>query len=71
MLWCLLGISFESSLPQSEKANRRFAQQAWRTGKFSDGGWEEIRFVTRVEDGKVVLSNGRALMKCAGLKSRL
>ncbi|CAF9909652.1 MAG: hypothetical protein HETSPECPRED_009487 [Heterodermia speciosa] len=49
----------------------KLVTEAWRTGKFSDGGWEEIRFVTRVEDGKVVLSNGRALMKCAGLKSRL
>ena len=27
-------------------------------------GWEEVRFVTKAEGGKVCLSNGRALKKC-------
>ena len=44
--------------------------EAWKMGEGKDG-WEEIRFVTRVEGGKVVLSNGRALMKCKNVKSKL
>ena len=44
--------------------------EMWQTGETKDG-WEEVRFVTRVEGGKVVLSNGRALMKCVGSKSKL
>lgn len=35
---------------------------AWVTGK-EQGGWSEVRFITQVEGGKVVLSNGLALMK--------
>lgn len=34
----------------------------WRTGE-KQGEWEEVRFVTQIEGGKVVLSNGRALLK--------
>ena len=52
------------------KPGDKLVTEAWRTGEYKDG-WEEIRFVTRVEAGKVVLSNGRALMKCSGPKSRL
>ena len=52
------------------KPGDKLVTEAWRTGENRDG-WEEIRFVTRVEGGKVVLSNGRALMKCSGVKSRL
>ena len=44
--------------------------EMWRMGEMYDG-WEEVRFVTRVEGGKVVLSNGRALMKCEAVKSKL
>ncbi|KAK2059277.1 MaoC like domain-containing protein [Colletotrichum caudatum] len=40
----------------------KLVTDAWRTGNVKDG-WEEIRFQTKVEGGKVVLSNGRALIK--------
>ncbi|PHH85338.1 hypothetical protein CDD83_576 [Cordyceps sp. RAO-2017] len=36
--------------------------RVWRTGNKS-GEWEELRFVTQVEGGKVCLSNGRALVR--------
>lgn len=36
--------------------------EIWKTGEIKEG-WEEIRFITKVEGGKVCLSNGRALMK--------
>ncbi|KAK4193513.1 HotDog domain-containing protein [Podospora australis] len=37
--------------------------EAWRTGEKKDGGFEEIRFQVKNSTGKVVLSNGRALIK--------
>ncbi|KAK3394513.1 HotDog domain-containing protein [Podospora didyma] len=43
----------------------KIVASAWRTGQFK-GDWEEIRFEVQVEGSKVCLSNGRALMKCAG-----
>ena len=43
----------------------KLVTRAWRTGEH-EGDWEEVRFQTQVEGGKVCLSNGRALMKCVG-----
>ncbi|KJZ78425.1 hypothetical protein HIM_02463 [Hirsutella minnesotensis 3608] len=40
----------------------KLVTRIWRTGT-KDGDWEEVRFVTEVEGGKVCLSNGRALVK--------
>lgn len=45
--------------------------EAWRMGDVDGHGWESVRFVTKVKGGKVCLSNGRAKMRCAGLKSNL
>jgi peroxisomal enoyl-CoA hydratase 2 len=39
--------------------------KVWRTGEVKDG-FEDVRFETSVEGGKVCLSNGRALIKCVG-----
>ena len=52
------------------KPGDKLVTEAWRTGEMQDD-WEDIRFTTRVEGGKVVLSNGRALMKCKDVKSKL
>ena len=52
------------------KPGDKLITEVWKTGEVADG-WEEIRFSTRVEGGKVVLSNGRALMKCQDVKSKL
>ncbi|BEI93850.1 uncharacterized protein CcaverHIS019_0603090 [Cutaneotrichosporon cavernicola] len=38
---------------------------AWKTGKFDKDGFEEIIFESKVEGGKVCLSNGRALIRPA------
>ncbi|MBE3043435.1 MaoC family dehydratase, partial [Candidatus Bathyarchaeota archaeon] len=43
----------------------KLVTRAWRTGEH-EGDWEEVRFQTQIEGGKVCLSNGRALMKCVG-----
>lgn len=49
----------------------------WRVGATEEvegrwgKGWEEVRFVTRVEEsGKVVLSNGRAVVRAAAVVAR-
>lgn len=39
--------------------------EAWRTGDVKDG-WEDVRFVVKVDGGKVCLSNGRTLLKVVG-----
>lgn len=44
--------------------------RAWRTGEKVDGDWEEVRFQTQIEGGKVCLSNGRALMRCVGAAAK-
>ena len=61
---------FQARFAAPVKPGDKLVTEAWRTGVSMDG-WEEVRFITRVEGGKVVLSNGRALMKCVGERSRL
>ena len=41
----------------------------WRTGDVDKDGFEDVRFVTSVEGGKVCLSNGRALVKVVPKKT--
>lgn len=40
--------------------------EIWRMGNPDKDGFEEVRFVTKVEGKKVCLSNGRALLKVVG-----
>lgn len=47
------------------KPGDKLVTSVWRTGEIKDG-WEEVRFNVQVAGGKVVLSNGRASMKCTG-----
>ena len=49
----------------------KLVTSAWRTGNVDADGFEEIRFETAIEGGKVCLSNGRALIKVVGEKSKL
>ncbi|KAL1901946.1 hypothetical protein Sste5346_001652 [Sporothrix stenoceras] len=49
----------------------KLVTSAWRTGEVNADGFEEIRFETAIEGGKVCLSNGRALIKVAAGKSKL
>jgi acyl dehydratase len=75
--------AFGSSKPENLKEfQARFASPVipgvklitdmWRTGEKVEGGFEEIRFVVRVDGGKVVLNNGRAVVKVEGeLKAKL
>ena len=63
---------FQARFAAPVKPGDKLVTEAWRTGEFKDG-WEEVRFVVRMEGGKVVLSNGRALMRCTSTltKSKL
>lgn len=60
---------FQARFAAPVKPGDKLTTEIWRTGETKDG-WEEVRFQTKV-GGKVVLSNGRALMKVVGGKSKL
>ena len=53
---------FQARFASPVKPGDKLVTEIWKTGEMK-GEWEEIRFVTKVEGGKVCLSNGRALMK--------
>jgi acyl dehydratase len=62
---------FQARFASPVKPGDKLVTSVWRTGELK-GGFEEIRFVTKVEGGKVCLSNGRALIKVVGqAKSKL
>ncbi len=62
---------FQARFASPVKPGDKLVTEVWRTGEKKDK-WEEIRFVTKVEGGKVCLTNGRALMKVvADEKSKL
>ncbi|TVY31979.1 Enoyl-CoA hydratase 2,peroxisomal, partial [Lachnellula subtilissima] len=61
---------FQARFASPVKPGDKLVTEIWRTGEIKDG-FEEIRFVTKVEGGKVCLSNGRALIKPVAGKSKL
>jgi len=61
---------FQARFAAPVKPGDKLVTEIWKTGQFKDG-FEEIRFVTKVEGGKVVLSNGRALIKPVGKANKL
>ncbi|TGJ82540.1 hypothetical protein E0Z10_g6209 [Xylaria hypoxylon] len=56
---------FQARFASPVKPGDKLVASVWRTGE-QKGEWEEIRFIVKVAGGKVVLSNGRALMKVVG-----
>jgi len=71
---------FQARFASPVKPGDKLVTEIWRTGEHVDvegekagygEKWEDVRFVTSVEGGKVCLSNGRCLMRCVGGKSKL
>ncbi|KAI0874115.1 Thioesterase/thiol ester dehydrase-isomerase [Hypoxylon argillaceum] len=62
---------FQARFASPVRPGDKLVASVWRTGE-KKGEWEEIRFIVKIAGGKVVLSNGRALMKVvAEAKSKL
>ena len=62
---------YQARFASPVKPGDKLVTSVWRTGE-KKGDFEEVRFSTKVEGGKVVLSNGRALVKVTGeVKSKL
>jgi len=62
---------FQARFASPVKPGAKLVTLIWRTGKY-EGDFEEIRFLTKIEGGKVCLSNGRALIRTnTGGKSKL
>jgi peroxisomal enoyl-CoA hydratase 2 len=57
---------FQARFASPVKPGDKLVTQMWRTGEKDQDGFEEIRFVTAVEGGKVCLSNGRARVRVVG-----
>lgn len=62
---------FQCRFASPVKPGDKLVTKMWRMGNPDKDGFEEVRFVTNVEGGKVCLSNGRALIRPASSKSRL
>lgn len=61
---------FSARFAAPVKPGDKLVTEMWRTGEVKDG-WEDVRFITKIEGGKVVLSNGRALMKPVNRVSKI
>jgi acyl dehydratase len=62
---------FQARFAAPVKPGDKLVVEMWRTGDADEEGFEEIRFTVRVEGGKTVLTNGRALVKPVGGKAKL
>ncbi|KAI0466470.1 Thioesterase/thiol ester dehydrase-isomerase [Xylaria cf. heliscus] len=62
---------FQARFASPVRPGDKLVASVWRIGE-KKGEWEEVRFIVKIAGGKVVLSNGRALMKVVGeAKSKL
>ncbi|KAF2019590.1 peroxisomal dehydratase [Aaosphaeria arxii CBS 175.79] len=65
--------SFQARFANPVKPGDKLVTDIWVLGD-AEGegeGWKEVRFIVRVDGGKVVLSNGRAVVRVEGVKGKL
>lgn len=62
---------FQARFASPVRPGDKLTTEIWRMGNVQADGFEEIRFTTKNQTGKVVLSNGRCLLKVVGQKSKL
>jgi peroxisomal enoyl-CoA hydratase 2 len=62
---------FQARFSSPVKPGDKLTTEIWRMGNKQQDGFEEVRFVTKNDKGKAVLSNGRALIKVVGASSKL
>lgn len=60
---------FAARFASPVKPGDKLVTQIWRLGEKDKDGFEDIRFVTSVEGGKLCLSNGRAKIRVVAPKS--
>ncbi|KAH8732236.1 HotDog domain-containing protein [Phaeosphaeriaceae sp. PMI808] len=57
---------FQARFAAPVKPGDKLITEMWKIGEKDSNGFDEIRFIVRVEGGKTVLTNGRALVKIEG-----
>jgi peroxisomal enoyl-CoA hydratase 2 len=62
---------FQCRFASPVKPGDKLITEMWKMGNPDKDGFEEVRFETKVEGGKVCLSNGRALIKIVGETAKL
>jgi acyl dehydratase len=62
---------FQARFASPVRPNDKLTTEIWRMGNVQADGFEEVRFTTKNQTGKVVLSNGRCLLKVVSPKSKL
>lgn len=63
--------AFQARFAAPVKPGDKLITEMWKTGEKDGEGFEDIRFTVRVEGGKTVLTNGRAMVRVTGEKSKL
>ncbi|KAH8695390.1 putative peroxisomal dehydratase [Talaromyces proteolyticus] len=54
---------FQARFASPVRPGDRLTTEMWKIGEADNDGFQEVRFITKNQDGKVVLSNGRAVVK--------